>query len=149
MVELPQYTNIKKYRKKSGMTQKQVADKLNITQTGYGKYELNKSEPDIKTLKQLSRIFNTTIDNLVGNYVNETITINELTKVEQITIKKLFELQNEEDYKIIYDIIDELQKLSKKNYDFFDFVEDLYNRNKEKIEIIKEYKKNHKQWKQL
>ncbi len=71
--------NLKTYRKRANLSQKETAEKLNIAQGSYSNYENNKREPDIKTLLKLSKLFNTSIDNLVGN---TTGNLNSLTQPE-------------------------------------------------------------------
>ena len=48
---------IKKARKQSGYTQRQVADLLGVDRSTYAYYELGKIKPDIKTIMDLSKIF--------------------------------------------------------------------------------------------
>lgn len=55
---------IKRLRIKNGMTQQDVAKKLNISSQAYGHYENSKREPDITTLVRLSHIFNVSLDYL-------------------------------------------------------------------------------------
>lgn len=53
-------------REDLGLTRKDVAEKLNIDQTTYGKYELSKRQPDYDTLQKLATFFNTSVDYLLG-----------------------------------------------------------------------------------
>lgn len=48
------------------MTQKGLAELLNITQQAVGKWEKDLNEPDSKTLLKLSEIFNCSLDFLLG-----------------------------------------------------------------------------------
>lgn len=57
--------NLKALREKYNITQKQVADQLNIDRSTYSYYETGKSCPTLDTLIRLARIFNTTTDNLL------------------------------------------------------------------------------------
>lgn len=57
---------IKDLREDKDMLQKEVADLLNISQTNYSKYELEKINIPINTLKKLALIFDTSIDYLLG-----------------------------------------------------------------------------------
>ncbi len=59
--------NIKKYRLLRGLSQKEIAEKIHTTQSNYSKYELGSLEPSITTFILLSKIFNVSIDELVGN----------------------------------------------------------------------------------
>lgn len=59
--------NIKLFRLYNGYTQKQVADILNIERSTYAYYESGKSVPDIETIIKLARLYNISIDFLLGN----------------------------------------------------------------------------------
>ena len=52
-------------RKKYNMTQKELAEKLNVSDKAVSRWETGKNYPDIETLKKLSEIFDTTIDDLL------------------------------------------------------------------------------------
>ena len=58
---------LKELRKKKGATQKEVAIAIGCSALNYSRYERNEREPDIKTLKDLSKYFNQSIDYIVGN----------------------------------------------------------------------------------
>lgn len=62
--------NLKSLRTQKGLSQQKLADILNISQQSIYKYENGISEPDIQTLKQLSALFQTSIDYIVGNTEN-------------------------------------------------------------------------------
>lgn len=56
---------LKKCRTSKGYSQERVADFLGITRQGYGKYEIGKAEPDLKTLTKLSNILGVSTDFLL------------------------------------------------------------------------------------
>lgn len=56
---------IKKFRQKSGYTQQQVSNLLNIERSTYSYYEAGKTIPDLKTLSRLAEIFNEPLINLL------------------------------------------------------------------------------------
>ena len=60
--------NIKKYRKKNNLSQADLAEKLYLTSQAISKWERGVSEPDLKFLCKLARIFNVTTDELLGMY---------------------------------------------------------------------------------
>lgn len=60
-------------RKKLGMTQDQLADKLGVTAQAVSKWENDQSCPDIATLPKLADIFGTTTDQLLGMEKNQPI----------------------------------------------------------------------------
>lgn len=57
---------IKELRKSLGMTQEDVAKKLNTTKVSLGRYEKNDDMVSITLLKKLAVIFNTTISDVAG-----------------------------------------------------------------------------------
>lgn len=58
--------NITKNRKKLGLTQLELAEKLNYSDKTLSKWERAESIPDIITLKELANIFGITVDELIG-----------------------------------------------------------------------------------
>lgn len=70
------------FRKKFNMSQKQLAEKLNVSNKTISKWELGNSSPDIESMKQLCKIFNITMDELVGNDITEN-------KTEEISITSI------------------------------------------------------------
>ncbi len=60
---------LKELRKSKGMTQKEVAHDLNITDRTYGHYETGKREPSIDMLIEIAKYYNISIDYLVGRYM--------------------------------------------------------------------------------
>lgn len=61
--------NLKKFRNQAGKSQQEMANILNMSQTGYNAYETGKCEPNIQTLIKLADHYGTTIDSLVGHNV--------------------------------------------------------------------------------
>lgn len=56
---------LKFYRKSQGLTQKQIATKLGLTEQAYQHYEYGDREPTLETLKRLCVIFDCTADELL------------------------------------------------------------------------------------
>lgn len=63
--------NLKNLRKEIGLTQKQVAEKLNISQQTYSDYENCKTEPTSEILIEIATFFEVSVDELLGR--EETI----------------------------------------------------------------------------
>lgn len=57
--------NIVFYRKEIGLTQVELAEKLNYSDKAVSKWERAESYPDISTLASLSKLFNITVDRLI------------------------------------------------------------------------------------
>ena len=66
-------STIKEARKKSKMTQKQLAKELNKSERMIQKYEKNEVIPSFEIMKQISRILNTDIHNPILNDAIKTI----------------------------------------------------------------------------
>ena len=56
--------NIKRLRKKNGLTQLQLAEKISISPQAISKWERNVNFPDITLLPVLADLFNCSIDEL-------------------------------------------------------------------------------------
>lgn len=67
----------KMLRKESGFTQEELAEKLSVSRQAITKWESGDGIPDIENLKQISILFNTTIDELVKEDKNVTAEIKE------------------------------------------------------------------------
>ncbi|MEG1509784.1 MAG: helix-turn-helix transcriptional regulator [Clostridia bacterium] len=57
---------LKELRLDNNLTQVELAEKLNIRQQSYLRYELGKGEPSLDTLILLTQIFNVSADYLLG-----------------------------------------------------------------------------------
>lgn len=59
--------NLKVLREEAGITQKQLADSIGVSQQSINKYENHNIEPDIATLIRIAEYFNTSVDYVVGH----------------------------------------------------------------------------------
>lgn len=59
-------SRLKALRKQHKLMQKDIADKLGISESAYGFYEQGRREPSLDTINQLSDIFNVSVDYLVN-----------------------------------------------------------------------------------
>ncbi len=57
-------------RNEKGVSQKQVADGVNITEVGYQNYEVGRRKPNFDVLVSLADFFNVSLDYLVGRSDN-------------------------------------------------------------------------------
>ena len=60
------YTRIRSLREDHDLTQKKIASILNMSQTGYSKYETGENDIPTRILINLSLYYNTSIDYLLG-----------------------------------------------------------------------------------
>ncbi|MBS5873112.1 MAG: helix-turn-helix transcriptional regulator [Clostridiales bacterium] len=58
-------THLRLLREKNGLTQKQVAEMLNIDRSTYAYYESGKTRPDILTIAKLARLYRISTDFLL------------------------------------------------------------------------------------
>jgi len=59
-------TRIRELRIESGITQKELAKKLNVTNSTVCDWEKGRSEPDLQTLAQIAAVFDVRVDYLLG-----------------------------------------------------------------------------------
>ena len=82
---------IKKYRELNKMTQKDVAEILEVEPGTISKYENGTIEPNIESLKRLAEIFNVTVDELVKDeeefYVTKINLLEVLREQKEIGLK--------------------------------------------------------------
>ncbi len=60
------YQRIRDLREDMDLTQKQIAETLGMSQTGYSKYETGENDIPTTILIQLARFYDTSIDYLLG-----------------------------------------------------------------------------------
>lgn len=58
---------IKSARKRAGLTQEQLAEKLSVSRQAIAKWEADKGMPDIENLKRLSKLLNVSVDYLLSD----------------------------------------------------------------------------------
>ncbi|WP_234025817.1 LexA family protein [Anaerococcus sp. Marseille-P3915] len=58
---------IRQLRKEQGWTQKQLSEKLHVGKTTVSNYETGYSEPDIDMLNKMAKLFNVSVDTILGN----------------------------------------------------------------------------------
>ena len=64
---------IKKLRQDNKLTQAELAEKLGVTYQAVSKWENGKNVPDIATLKEISKLFNIDIDDIINGEKKEKI----------------------------------------------------------------------------
>ena len=60
--------NIRRFRESKGMTQRELAECINVTQQTIYKYENGITTPGIEVLQALSECFRVSVDDIIGNY---------------------------------------------------------------------------------
>ena len=72
--------NLKRLREAKGVSQATVARELNISRQTYNNYELGKREADYETLLKLAEYFDTSVDRLLSDKINEDHSSDEINK---------------------------------------------------------------------
>ena len=100
--------NIQKYRKKSGLTQEELAEKLGVTFQAVSKWENAKSAPDILFLPTMADLFGCYIDELFSRYIKTEIhydlctefpwSDDEVIRILQTRGKKIIKVQENNSY---------------------------------------------------
>ncbi len=80
------------YRKRKGITQKELASEIGIVQTAVANYETGKRNPDLETLIKLADFFETSLDEFTGRDFN-----NSQTTFQAFNYRKSAELLKETD----------------------------------------------------
>ena len=69
--------NIRSYRKKNNLSQDELAEKIGVSRQSVSFWETGQTQPTIDNIIALSRIFNISSDELLGNTENINTTQNE------------------------------------------------------------------------
>lgn len=78
--------NLMKLRKKQGMSQQEVADLLHVSRQTISNWELNQGAPTIDKARELAKLYNVSLDDLVGH---DTEVISSIENKESVILKKL------------------------------------------------------------
>ena len=85
-------SNIAFYRKQAGLTQAQLAEKLNYSDKAVSKWERGESIPDVLTMMQIASQFQVTVDALLGDVNalpdNPTTLERAMTQVSEKALKR-------------------------------------------------------------
>ena len=60
-------------RKKNGLSQEELAEKVGVARQTISKWELGETSPDLKQSKELSKIFNISLDELTDNDIKNVL----------------------------------------------------------------------------
>ena len=85
--------NILELRKKNGLSQEQLGEKVNVTRQTISNWALEETAPNPEQLKMLSRIFNVSVDDLIDNDIqNVVLSKVKMTEKQTRTIKKILKI---------------------------------------------------------
>ncbi len=78
--------NITRLRKLSGMTQLELAEKLNYSDKSISKWEQGNGIPDVRILVQLSELFNVSVDDLVREHREKPVVPRQERRMRRLII---------------------------------------------------------------
>ncbi len=86
-------TKISELRRSLKLSQEQLAEKLNVTRQTISNWELGQTTPDILQAKEISKIFNVSLDELLDNDLKNII-VEKINNTEKSTTKiiKIFKI---------------------------------------------------------
>lgn len=101
--------NMKKYRKEKGLTQRELADKLNIATNSLSRYEIGERRPPIEMIEKIAEILNVTpiqlmYDEEVENTLNQSAA--ETSFDDEVKRQEMYLKELREDTIIKYDSLD-------------------------------------------
>lgn len=125
--------NLCNARKKSGLSQEEIAEKLGVSRQTISKWETNETLPDIRQAKRLSQIYNLSLDDLIDFDVDIKEIENIIEKTNEKIQKKvdwtkvwgkkypvLITYKDEVDTKVYKNTLKELLYNLQKNYNYND-----------------------------
>ena len=82
--------NILNFRKKSGLSQEKLGEKVQVTRQTVSNWELDQTAPNPEQLKLLSKALNVSVDELIDNDIqNVVLSKVKITEKQTRTIKKI------------------------------------------------------------
>ena len=133
---------LKSARKAMGISQKDIAKKLFISQQAYAKYETGAATPNPETLKRIAEIFNVSTDYLLGNnQVSKKQTKNpaEITVPAKLPI--VFSIADEQKaHDITLSFVNYMSTISGEKLTPEEFYQDYENNYPLFLALIKKYK---------
>lgn len=106
-------SRLRQLRQERKLRQKDMAEKLGITESAYGYYEQGRREPPYETLQQLADFFGVSIDYLLGRVDNPTKTEDDLKKA----LEAIPDLSKPHDKNVAMEKIKELLKIKRLTID--------------------------------
>jgi len=83
---------LKELRTQSGLTQKQLGERINVTKSVISYYELQERYPSPEILIKLANVFHVSTDYLLGLEKKQSIDISDLTDDEVMLLQNLINL---------------------------------------------------------
>ena len=101
---------LKDLRKAQGLSQEELAKEIDVARTTYNHYEIEKSEPNIKTLIKLADYFDVSLDYLCERQWNNQIGyVADDRREDMIKISEL----SDEEFKLVVAYVQAMRDLKK------------------------------------
>ncbi|MDD7758804.1 MAG: helix-turn-helix transcriptional regulator [Aerococcus suis] len=97
---------LKYFRKSQGMTQKELAKSLNVSQPTIGSWEVGRTEPSQEMQRKIARIFDISLNTLLGDDSEDKYDLRMLLKTQSMTYNG--EEISEHDLTVLQGIVDSL-----------------------------------------
>ncbi len=101
--------NLRKIRKEYGMTMKDLADKIGVSESAISQYENGKREPGYETLIKLACLFNVSADYLLGIEEKDDMSISE----KDLELLKVYKAAKQSDKDHINALVKAIDKFLK------------------------------------
>lgn len=110
--------NLKKLREAKGLTKKQTALELGISERAYITYEYGEREPKLETLQKLADFYGVTTDYLLGrpeakppqNAIDSLVEEQSLHVVEESLLRMYFKLEPKKRAEFMQSVLEDVQK---------------------------------------
>ena len=76
--------NIKMFREKKGLTQKQLGEKISVTAVTITRYENENRRPNVKTLTEIAKVLNVDINDLLDDEAKLSYEVKNLDLIEEL-----------------------------------------------------------------
>ncbi|BCP60495.1 helix-turn-helix transcriptional regulator [Streptococcus suis] len=103
---------LKALRLEANLTQKDMAEKFDISQQAYAKWEMESANPTKNVITKLASFFNVTVDYLVGNTNYRSSEEVELSEIEMLYRTISLNMTDEEKVVFKQELLDFMKKKS-------------------------------------
>lgn len=93
---------LKELRKLNNFKQEEIAYKLDISTSAYGYYEQGKTLPDPYKLQILAKLYNTSVDYLLGNTNNPNPISSDMDELTPKELEILEEIKNHPEISVLF-----------------------------------------------
>lgn len=100
-------------RSERGLSQRDMARELNISQGTYNNWENEKTQPSIEQLIDIAKFFDVSVDYVIGNADDFGTVKQQQPKLKETKLVKLFNLLDERDKDVLILILETLLKRTK------------------------------------